>query len=40
MRIGELLGEAETGSNQHSEGSHRSEGSVAKDDRHRFRRLA
>jgi hypothetical protein len=35
MRIGELLGEATVGSHH----SHRSEG-VAKDDRHRFRRLA
>lgn len=40
IRIGELLGEAEVGSNQHSEGSHASEGSVTKDDKRRFRLMA
>jgi len=40
VRWGELLGTAELGVNQHSEGSHASEPSLDRMDRHRFRELA
>jgi len=40
VRWGELLGPAEMGANQHSEGSLASEGSLGRMDRHRFRQLA
>jgi hypothetical protein len=38
--IGKLLGPAEVGANQYSQGSLTGEGSVPKDDRHKFRIMA
>jgi hypothetical protein len=40
LRIGELLGPGIVGENQHSEGSLAGEGSIPKDDRHKFRLMA